>query len=797
MLKALLWKEWRETRLFIFLMALFVPVFSLLLNNIDYERSVKAGAFVVLYILTWIYFAVLVAANQFASEGESGTLNFLMSRPIHWMNIWLFKVIYGIICLILFGLFLFLMSLIFISPPLESVALLETLLAHSGNFTPNENFSWLLLYTSISGLYFISCVVSINMKSSFKAALMTFMVSACLLFVMLCATPELSFKASHHLFWIIFPILLFIIFIQYQHKSNLTRIAYRVFPLGGILIWVVISLRGVSLLTGGSSWALVNTGLNYYGPIINIFVLSKLPFILFGICLSGLFTSLFAFGILRREYSGWWKSLSCWNSLTVLAICFTAVLVLFTPQERKIEPAIYSYFDYWLPDRNNSNLPLVVEKNYGVQEQYLFLNRENGKVLFCGRGQFSLEYFQGISEDNRWVMYLGRKLKWGIYYKFGLWAENLDTSEQYLLMPMSDTYLTTISGGWFDGGKRFITISNNIKSRKKSLFLFSVTDSEPRKLTEMQLPFSSNPIRIDKKGKLFFYDFDKRLVSCYNRDLVKEYDINVIQEKLEELNAGSEKRMPESINHSMLKISPDGEYLIFYVEGYSESRENENQTPHFIGQVWCVSLPGGEGKKLYEVDDVLKFKNYYNSSMDIFGSPWHPLAENLLLERFISESGFQEIRLLDLKEGTVKTLFNEKSDFGSRIFSIKWSGNGKYFLTYSRTGANNEITVRLFEFDLKTLSCQIVSSKPNLKQYLSGLHLWSQDRTQAIFLSATDKTIWRLSLITGEWSKLICPFDDFTLLGISNRGEVFISSVPKAEIYRLRDKGSEIIYQGE
>ena len=335
MLKALLWKEWRETRLFFFLIALIVPIFSLLLNNINYEIATKADAFAILYVLIWIFFAILMAANQFTGEGESGTLNFLLSRPIHWINIWLFKVVYGTVSLMLFGLFLFIMGAVFISPLLEPVTLFETLLQQSPNYTAYINCNGVLLCTSILGVYFVGCIVSINIKSSFKAALMTLLYSGCLLFIMLCSSSALYFKASHHLLWILFPILLFIIFIRYRPSSYLTRIAYWVLPFCGILIWVVVSLQG------GSLWVLLNNSLNYRVYFTNpsnfiFFTIFPIAPILFGICLSGISASLFTFGILRREYPDWRRSLSCWNFLTVLAICFSAFLVMITPKEKEI-----------------------------------------------------------------------------------------------------------------------------------------------------------------------------------------------------------------------------------------------------------------------------------------------------------------------------------------------------------------------------------------------------------------------------------------------------------------------------
>lgn len=494
MLKALLWKEWRETRLFFFLMALIVPIFSLLLNNIDYVRAIKADTFAFLYILTWVFFTVLMAANQFASEGESGTSNFLLSRPIHWINIWLFKSVYGIITLMLFGLYLLVMSKLFISPLLGAATLLDILLQHPTNYTIFITCNGGLLFTGILGLYFMGCIVSINIKSSFKATLVTFLVSGVLFFLLICTSSVLYFKASHYLFWIIFPVLFFIIFIKYQRVSCLTRITYLVLPLGGILIWLVISLKG------GSLWVLL-IDLNYYKSNMIPLTILFVP-LLFVICLSAISTSLFAFGILRREYPGWWKFLSCWNILLVLAICFSAFLIMITPVDQGIGP-VYQLPYYW-QSSNNSNLPLVVENNYSVQNrhsyitpqfnrigipiQHFLLNMDKGEVLFYGKDKSMPRDFQNVSADNRWIMYSYPILKWGVYYKWGLWMQNLDTSKQYLLMSMRKDQL--ITGKWFDEGKRLLVIKLQYGSYYRysygnSMLFFTVADGEPLKLGEM------------------------------------------------------------------------------------------------------------------------------------------------------------------------------------------------------------------------------------------------------------------------------------------------------------------------
>ncbi len=814
MIKSLLWKEWRETRLFFVLMVLIVLIFSPLLDGMDYVKETKAGAFAILYILTWVFFTVLMAAGQFAGEGESGTLDFLLSRPIHRLKIWLFKILYGTASLILFGLFLLLMSMIYISPLLESVTLLDTLLQDSTNYIEYTNCAGILLFISILGLYFLGCTVSIEIRSSFKSVLMTFLVSGCLLFILICSYPEYYFKAPYYIFWILFPVFLFIIFLKYQPESNLARVAYWVLPSGGILIWAVISLKG------GSLWALTFNSYNY--GIENLSNILYFP-ILLGGCMSAMSTSLFAFGILPRGYPVWWKSLSCSNFITVLAISFSAFLMMLIPAEQSISKAYQSYQPYWRyyrGDRENTNLSFVIQNSYilkrsassvyrhpynpvkrlAASEQYFVLDRDKSDVLFYGRPDFLLGDFQRISRDNQWVVYSCPTLKWGLYYKWGLWAENLDTSEQFLLMTLNNN--NTLSGEWFEDDNRFVlfnydgnrylyeyfTTPYRSAYKQNSLLLFSFEDGAPKKINEIEIPGSSSLIDIGK-NRLYFYDAGSHMVSCYNRDLlVKEYEITAIQEKFTKFESEFKPLGTARVYTGIPIISPGGEYMVFSVRGNYQQRNAEGKRVAWIykTQTWHTSLPDGVSK---EITDIISNRYYYRW----MSLPWHPVEDYFWVDAIISESGDRELRLVDFKNNTTEIILKEKSDAKPGMFNFKWSEKGNYFLTYTSDTNTGGMTVKLYAFDTKTHSVSHVSSKTELKRRESNI--WSSKHTHAAFTSEEGNEIWVLDLNRGKWSKIISPFDNFTLTGISNKGEVYVIPEGKVEIYRLTKDEKEIIIQ--
>ena len=811
MLKALLWKEWRETRLFFSLMILTILSSSLLLNILEQDKSLKVYAFTIVYSIVFIFFTVLLAASQFSGDEESGTSDYLMSHPVKWFSIWLIKNIYGIISIILFGLYILLMTKVYILPLLESDTLIHTLFLNFPQFILCIFFKALLLLIPILNLYFIGCAVSINLKSTFKAALVTFLVSGFFFLLLLYSFSDLYFRNTYYLFWVIFPILLFIVFIKYRSENRLSKIFYLVSPFVGIIFLIVTALRGISLL------GLINDILINGLPNVNPLYFFYKPAILI-ILPSAIITSLFAFGIYRRKYPLWWRTLNCWNFMSVFAFCLGAFIITVLPSYKSIEPAgLTRYYSFY---ESNTNFPVVITESYfprhnpsftalyymyqvGVSEKYFALDRNTGEMHFFGREKFMLRDSVTVSEDNRWVMYVCPTLNWGVYYTYGLWVENLETGRQYFLTKMDIKIKGYVTTEWFDEGNRLLIIKDRIGKRHKDdgILLFSFSNEKPQKLVERQDPDILRMQLIAKSDKLYFYDWGKNLVACYNRDLSKKRDITVMQDELIFVPTGADKtKRWNRIQNTDLFISPGGKYMIFAVRGFPEEIGiNNGKYGHTENkkQVWSVSLHTGERKILYE--GKLHY-HYYGSRSNFL--MWNPVADNLWFDTRLSESGNNELHLVDLNNGVHKILISEpgvNNGKWSGHFAFQWSGNGKYLITLNGTEKTKQLTVRLYAFDLQTLSCRLISSKPNLKgDSWQHVDLWSPDRSQTVFRSEDDKKIWRLDLNNGTWAKILYPSDDYyTLLGVSNRGEVFVAPSGEAQIYRLTENQSEIIFQGK
>ena len=814
MIKALLWKEWRESRMYFFMILLIVPVFSLLLNSTDYVKETKADAFLFLYILTFCFFAVLTAANQFTGEGESGTLDFLLSRPVHRIGIWLFKIIYGTASLILFGIFLYIMSTVFVAPLLDSDTLPGMFFNLSSGFAEYINCDGVLLCLTILGLYFVGSTVSIILRSSFKSMLVTFLLAAGVFYILLFSYLELYFKASHYIYLTVFPVFFFIIYMRYRPSSLLTRAAYILLPAAGLLIWILISYKGESLwtlLAGNYSDKIFSRGNIIMFPVIG------------AVCLSGILTSLFAFGIIPRGYPVWWKFLSCLNFLAVLGICFVSFLVLSTPTTQEISSVYRPYRPYYQSYMGNTDHHFIIgnihklgnkyytgnqpfnrqTKSLEVSQKYFLLDCDKGKPVFYGKGHFLLGDFHRISKDSRWIIYSAPLLRWGISYTWGLWAENLDTSEQHLLT--STPGINSITGEWFNKSRRFILIHYDERRPLKKRFLSDViyTGFNPyvQKITlfsfENEIPEKLNTpspeipqlIHIDRKDRLYFRNFNNNIISRFNGDLKKEQDITAVQEKLSEFQSRYEPDRKSSIYARTSVISPGGEYMIFFVTGSFFDRDTEKKKGTWRREIeiWVLSLTDGSTKKINDMNFV---DYYYRWGF----SQWHPFEDNLLIDTALTKPGSRQILLRDLEKGSIWTLLEKEVNTKSEYFNVSWSGNGKYFLTGSTDLETGNVTIGLYAFDKNTHSCTPVSVKSKFKN--QGSFPWSKNRLYRAFGSEDGKNIWVLDFTAGKWKKISCPFDNYILLGVSNRGEVFINRADRIEFYRLTENSNEIILQG-
>lgn len=803
MFKTLLWKECKETRFLIFIMAAGTPLALLIIKGLDFSHN---EILPFLYII-WIFFAILLAASQFTNKAASGTSELLVSRPVHWFKIWFIKTVYGICTLTVFGFYLILLSY-FISPSLtEASSVFQILFVKTPSSTPpSALFIGIVLFTIILYLYFTGSIVSTNLKSSLKAVLVTFLVTGFIYYVMLSSSLLLNYTSSNYIFWIIFPVLIFVVFLKCQSDYYLIRVSYWILTIGGILFWIIFVIKSISLRLLSQNFSF------FLSPRNPLFSLLLISFVI-----SSILASIFAFGIFQKKYRAWFKSINCFNLLIMFTICTSAIIHEAIPKQNSLSaadflsPIIFYHDEYFkIPLRYKGIFPGMEER---VVHKYFIVNENNSEVHSFGHDKFMFKGFN-ISTESNWVYYACPTLRWGVYYKWGLWAENLITNRQYRLMTGINTATYEyIDEEWFDKGTRLIILDRD--SNKK--VLFSVKNGMLQKIKEEQEPGKSWLLHIDINNKLYFYNPMNRLISCYNQELIKEYKLSVVKDKMKEILSDyiqnkaprHNKEITEidldyftrerivrkpSPNNDLLNIyfdkpefmiSPDGKYMIFYLVLMNiDFMTIESKS-------WCVSLPDG----IYN-------EEFKQRNLPLHLYRWLPGTGRILATNPIP--GLEkETEVIDLKNGISKNIIKDKFYFIQEKFPIEVSDKGTYILTCSSRNFPHAYSVNLYRLDSDTLTCSLVSSKADLaSEKLGILDRWSPDHSQVVFLDGHSGNFWRLDLNKGKWSEIKCPFKyyNYRLLGVSNKGEVYLKPSNDSNIiriYRLTDTDSKLIYESK
>lgn len=118
MIKTLLWKEWREKRLFIFLLfSVLVLGYILSINHIIVPKSQRFLDEILIFIMAML--SLFIGGNAIAPENRAGTMNFTFSQPVSRTKIWAVK--YSFTLFIFIILILLNLGLEYIlNPPLYS-----------------------------------------------------------------------------------------------------------------------------------------------------------------------------------------------------------------------------------------------------------------------------------------------------------------------------------------------------------------------------------------------------------------------------------------------------------------------------------------------------------------------------------------------------------------------------------------------------------------------------------------------------------------------------------------------------
>ena len=158
MYKALIWKEYRETRLS--LAAVILSLCTILFLTLFIFKEPRYSLLITAYLaefatLPMMLYTLMAGAEAFASEYQSKTFDFLVSRTITRSRIWLFKLVFRVSTLVIPVIIL-----LFISKPL------------AGPIYPFSQFQLMLIVTAeILFLFSASFFFSIIFRRPFKAGI--------------------------------------------------------------------------------------------------------------------------------------------------------------------------------------------------------------------------------------------------------------------------------------------------------------------------------------------------------------------------------------------------------------------------------------------------------------------------------------------------------------------------------------------------------------------------------------------------------------------------------------------------
>ena len=177
MIKAMLWKQWRETGI-IFLGFLLLMIFASFgfLNSCQY-RSLRETSF--LYHFIWCGFALTLAADLFVGDKNQGMEEFSRALPCHRLKICAIKFLYGAMMQILFGLVLGVIGFVVYQMQISSGHIFYDALYHITSATIESKQLPPIIYIFspyilVLSFYTLSCALSVLCNTILESLLVGF-----------------------------------------------------------------------------------------------------------------------------------------------------------------------------------------------------------------------------------------------------------------------------------------------------------------------------------------------------------------------------------------------------------------------------------------------------------------------------------------------------------------------------------------------------------------------------------------------------------------------------------------------
>ena len=215
-MRTLIWKEWREQRLFFFL-AVGLIILSRIVPKLIPERitDYKLYALTMSYLILPIVFSLLLGALSFTNEFTRNTKSFLLSQPITSARLFWVKYFSG---LFLIFVLIFLSYLVFDIP--------------FSNLAPYDRGAFFYIFLLMIILYSATCFSSLLLKNTLPAIICT---PFLLLFGFLLISPFIVILFLISSYWITFNFLTF---------SSITA----TFLVFSFLTWQNAIIRDISII---------------------------------------------------------------------------------------------------------------------------------------------------------------------------------------------------------------------------------------------------------------------------------------------------------------------------------------------------------------------------------------------------------------------------------------------------------------------------------------------------------------------------------------------------------------------
>jgi hypothetical protein len=771
MIKAMLWKEWRRSRLLILLMAVLMVVFSFIISiflAVHFANLARMDTIAVVSVGLWLFLALLLPVELFAVERESGTLDFLLASPVRWWQLWFIKIAYGFLALAGFALLILLNLFCFM--PQAPDGTLSRLREIVSAFTTSP------LLLLLPSLYFVSCTVTCFVRASLEAWIAT-------IFVYLGA-----YIASFCVLEVIFHMPLVLILLALIAGFNvclyrchclaaLRRLrVYTALTLNGLWLYLVLCGAAIPWLLESDWIRFVESEVAWPGEQLAERVYLWGILVLIGMFIGSCLASFLAFAMTRREKSVREAAMASGNLLLLVTLAVAYVIYALLPAQYELHDACYSARKpYIQPVQETMNL---YHGAMHMARRQMVFNARNSTLSQWTRGlRPGLVQFVDGSPDGRWLLYHYPVFRCGIAVSWGIWAEDLRTGKQYLLAPFRQAQFQI---EWALNGKRLALLMRPAginPSFPTTLLVFDMAQDAPVSLAVQDRAGTETICMVENTGELYLCQTSQEMIHL-GTDLQPKRTLVTIRDKCREF---ASKLPPNSKVAVFRMMSQDGEAMIFLLTLRQGPYAGTN-----LQQLWQMSLKNEQTTQIYE-------GRYLRGHIE-----WHDISCWSLDHTLLAWQGASEdtdapiaVKLTDLSSGETKILSNDLSFIG-------FSADATHMVCEQRASQPQERQIVVMQVSRSPLTVHTVAQK---EMGMASRYRWSPDLNWLVFLpylpqhrNDSNVTLWRLHMQNMEWTEVKAPCYPEIFMSIDDQGRVYLAGSATNHIYQIMpDSGQTVV----